>query len=181
MLSFTPFHTQITPWPNQNRDIKSSKVRAWHPTRWWKNRPYSALTRCLTSETIRLGTGSRALPPVLLFTQEVLLCTIGPQILKKFYIKSILTGCVTSWYGNCLASDQKVLQRVVCTVQYITGAELPAIQDLYTRRFQSKALKIVKDSSHPNHNCALCYRTASGTDAPSLEPTWPWKSSTPKS
>ena len=57
---------------------------------------------------------------------------IGPQILKKSYsctIESILTGCITAWYGNCSASDQKVLQRVVRMAQYITGAELPAIQD----------------------------------------------------
>ena len=30
---------------------------------------------------------------------------MGPQILKKFYsctIESILTGCITTWYGNCL-------------------------------------------------------------------------------
>ena len=34
---------------------------------------------------------------------------MGPQILKKFYnctIKSILTGCITAWYGNCSASDR---------------------------------------------------------------------------
>jgi hypothetical protein len=35
--------------------------------------------------------------------------------------------------------------------QYITGSKLPAIQDLYTRWCQRKALKIVKDSSHPSH------------------------------
>jgi hypothetical protein len=34
--------------------------------------------------------------------------------------------------------------------QYITGAKLPAIQDLYTRRCQRKDLKIVKDPSHPS-------------------------------
>jgi hypothetical protein len=36
-----------------------------------------------------------------------------PQILKRFYsctIKSILTGCITTWYGNCSASDHKVLE-----------------------------------------------------------------------
>jgi hypothetical protein len=69
------------------------------------------------------------------------------QILKRFYrctIKSILTGCITVWYGNCSASDCKALQRVVRTAQYITGAKLPSIQDLYQR----KALKIVKDSSN---------------------------------
>ncbi|KAK6299528.1 hypothetical protein J4Q44_G00295610 [Coregonus suidteri] len=79
---------------------------------------------------------------------------MGPQTLKNFYsctIESIQTGCITAWYGNCLASDHKALQRVVRMAQYITGAKLPAIQDLYTRRCQRKALKIVKDSSHPSH------------------------------
>ncbi|XP_070301091.1 uncharacterized protein [Salvelinus sp. IW2-2015] len=79
---------------------------------------------------------------------------MGPEILKRFYscnIESILTGCITAWYGNCSASDRKALQRVVRTAQHITGAKLPAIQDLYTRRCQRKALKIVNDPSHPSH------------------------------
>uniref|UniRef100_A0A8K9UCI4 Reverse transcriptase domain-containing protein n=1 Tax=Oncorhynchus mykiss TaxID=8022 RepID=A0A8K9UCI4_ONCMY len=61
------------------------------------------------------------------------------------------TGCITAWYGNCSASDREALQRVVRTAQYITGAKLPVIQDLYPRRCQRKALKIVKDSSHASH------------------------------
>ena len=75
---------------------------------------------------------------------------MGPQILKRFYsctIESILTGFITAWYGNCSASDHKALQRVVCMAQYITEANLPAIQDLYTRRCQRKALKMIKDSA----------------------------------
>ena len=71
----------------------------------------------------------------------------GPQILKRFYsctIESILTSCITAWYGNCSASDRKPLQREVRMAQYITGTKLPAIQDLYTRRCQRKALKIVR-------------------------------------
>ena len=79
---------------------------------------------------------------------------MGSEILKRFYscnIESILAGCITAWYGNCSASDRKALQRVVHTAQYITGAKLPGIQVLYTRRCQRKALKIVKDPSHPNH------------------------------
>jgi hypothetical protein len=38
---------------------------------------------------------------------------MGPEILKRFHscnIESILTGCITAWYGNCLASDRKALQ-----------------------------------------------------------------------
>jgi hypothetical protein len=76
---------------------------------------------------------------------------MGPQILKKFYsctIESILTDCITAWYGNCSASDRKALQRVVRTAQYITGAKLPAIQNLYTRRCQRKALKMVRLQPH---------------------------------
>ena len=58
---------------------------------------------------------------------------MGPQIFKKLYrciIRRILTGCITAWYGNYSAFDCRALQRVVRTAQYITGAELPAIQDL---------------------------------------------------
>ena len=48
---------------------------------------------------------------------------MGPQILKKFYsytIESILAGCIAAWYGNWSASKRNALQRIVCTVQYIT-------------------------------------------------------------
>jgi hypothetical protein len=98
---------------------------------------------------------------------------MGPQILKRLYsctIESILTCCITAWYGNCSASDSKALQRVVRTVQYIAGAKLPDIQDLYTRRCQRKALKTVKDSSHPYHRQFSLLPHGSGTGAPSLGP-----------
>ena len=97
---------------------------------------------------------------------------MGPQILKRFYsctIESILTGCITAWYGNCSASDRKVLQRGVRTAQYIIGAKLPVIQVLYNRWCQRKAHKIVRDSSLLIEGF-LCYRKASGSGAPSLGP-----------
>ncbi|XP_070998428.1 uncharacterized protein [Oncorhynchus clarkii lewisi] len=62
---------------------------------------------------------------------------MGPEIVKRFYsctIESILTGCITAWYGTCSASDRKALQKLVRIAQYITGAKLPATQDLYIRR-----------------------------------------------
>ena len=76
---------------------------------------------------------------------------MGPEILKRFYncnIETILIGSITAWYSNCWASDRKALQRLVRMAQYITKAKLPAIQDLYTRRCQRKALKNVRDPSH---------------------------------
>jgi gmma-aminobutyric acid receptor subunit gamma len=61
---------------------------------------------------------------------------------EKFYsctIESILTGCITTWYGNTTALYRIALQRAVWTVQYIIEAKFPAIQDLYIRRSERKA------------------------------------------
>ena len=76
---------------------------------------------------------------------------IPPQETEKIWYGSSDPQKVVAWYGNCSASDRTALQRVASTAQYITGAKLPAIQDLYTRRCQRKAVKIVKDSSHLSH------------------------------
>jgi hypothetical protein len=75
------------------------------------------------------------------------------KILKKFYSCTIesMTGCITAWYGNCSALDCKALQRVVRMAQYITGANLPAIQDLYNRLCQREAQTFVRNSSHTSH------------------------------
>lgn len=50
---------------------------------------------------------------------------------------------------------------VVLGAQYITMAELPAIEDIYTRRCLRKGRRIVKD-------CYACYRLASGKTAEQL-------------
>ena len=99
------------------------------------------------SQSTQINTVVKRAPQLLFPLQRLERFGMGPQILKKSYsctIKSILTGCITAWYGSCLASDRKALQRVV--YQYI-----PVNQDLYNRQCQRKALKIVKDSSHPSH------------------------------
>ncbi|KAK6305728.1 hypothetical protein J4Q44_G00245080 [Coregonus suidteri] len=94
---------------------------------------------------------------------------MGPQILK-FYsctIESILTGCITAWYGNCLASDRKALQRVVRTGPSI----LPSRTSIQGG---------VRGRPSKLSDCSLCYRTASGTGVPSLGPKYFSTASTPK-
>ncbi len=79
---------------------------------------------------------------------------MSPSILRSFYtctVESILTGCITTWFGNSTAGNRKALQRVVWTVRHIVGGELPSLQDIYTRRCIRKARRIIKDSSHPSH------------------------------
>ncbi len=80
---------------------------------------------------------------------------VSPAILKTFYsgtIESVLTQCISVWYGNSSSQDCKALQRVVRLAERISGAALPSLQDIYLKRCKSRAVKIIKDSNHPS-NC----------------------------
>ncbi len=86
-----------------------------------------------------------------------------PPILTTFYrgiIKSVLTSCITVWYGNCSAADRKTLQRTVNTTAKIIGAPLPSILDIFLTRCSSKANSIMKDLTHPS--CSLFQLLPSG-------------------
>ncbi|XP_067289387.1 uncharacterized protein, partial [Pseudorasbora parva] len=77
---------------------------------------------------------------------------LSSTIQVNFYhcaIESILTNCVTVWYGSCSIAERKALQRVVKTAQRITGTPLPAIQHIQKKRCLHQARSILKDSSHP--------------------------------
>uniref|UniRef100_A0A8C7XT65 Alkylated DNA repair protein AlkB homologue 8 N-terminal domain-containing protein n=1 Tax=Oryzias sinensis TaxID=183150 RepID=A0A8C7XT65_9TELE len=74
------------------------------------------------------------------------------NLLLTFYqssIQSLLTYCITVWFGSCTAADKKRLQRVIETVQKIIGCPLPTLTDIYSTRCLSRAQNIIKDSSHP--------------------------------
>ncbi len=80
---------------------------------------------------------------------------VSPSILKTFYsgtIESVLTQCISVWYGNSSSQDCKALQRVVRLAERISGSALPSLQDIYLKRCRSRAVKIIKDSNHPG-NC----------------------------
>ena len=91
----------------------------------------------------------------LFFLRKLKKAHLSPQILVNFYrsiIESILTNCVTVWYGNCSVSDRKALQRVVKTAQRIIGSSLPSIEAVQHKRCLRKARGICMDCSHPNHS-----------------------------
>ncbi len=80
---------------------------------------------------------------------------VSPTILKTFYsgtIESVLTQCISVWYGNSSSQDCKALQRVVRLAERFSGSALPSLQDIYLKRCRSRAVKIIKDSNHPG-NC----------------------------
>ncbi len=50
------------------------------------------------------------------FLRRLKRASLPPPILTTFYrgtIESVLTSCITVWYGNCSAADRKTLQRTV--------------------------------------------------------------------
>ncbi len=67
-------------------------------------------------------------------------------------IESILTSCITVWYGACNASCRKTLQRIVRAAEKIFGVSLPSLQDIYSTRLTRKALCIAGDPTHPTHS-----------------------------
>ncbi len=89
------------------------------------------------------------------FLRRLKRASLPPPILTTFYrgtIESVLTSCITVWYGNCSATDRKTLQRTVNTAAKIIGAPLPSILDIFLARCSSKTNSIVKDPTHPSHS-----------------------------
>ncbi len=79
---------------------------------------------------------------------------VSPAIQKTFYslaIESVLTQCISVWYGNSSNQDYKALRRVVHLAERISGSALPSLQDIYLKRCKSRAAKITKDSNHPGN------------------------------
>ncbi len=76
-------------------------------------------------------------------------------IMCTFYrgtIESILTSCITVWYGAYNASCRKSLQRIVRAAEKIVGVSLPSLQDIYSTRLTRKALSIAGDPTHPTNS-----------------------------
>ena len=110
----------------------------------------------------------------LFFLRRLKKVHLSPQILVNFYrctIKSILTNCITVWYGNCSVSNRKALQRVVKTAQRITGSSLPSIESVQSKRCLRRARSIVKDWSHPSHRLFTLLPSGGGLQVPPLPTT----------
>ncbi|KAL6475087.1 hypothetical protein MHYP_G00161270 [Metynnis hypsauchen] len=88
------------------------------------------------------------------FLRRLKKVNLPQQLLCNFYratVESILTSCITVWYGSTTAAERKALQRMVKTAQHITAAVLPPIEDIYNKRCKRKAINISSDSTHPSH------------------------------
>ncbi len=92
--------------------------------------------------------------------EEIQGLTSNPENFLFGAIESVLTQCISVWYGNVSNQDCKALQRVVRLAERISGSALPSLQDIYLKRCKSRAVKIIKDSNHPGNR--LFYLLPSG-------------------
>ncbi|KAK3566444.1 hypothetical protein QTP86_033288 [Hemibagrus guttatus] len=70
------------------------------------------------------------------------------KVLRNFYsctIESILTGNITTWFGNSTMQDRRALQSVVRSAERIIRTKLPDLHSIYSKRCWTKPRKIVKD------------------------------------
>ena len=79
---------------------------------------------------------------------------LSKSALTVFYrgtIKSILTYCISSWYGNSKAEERQRLSRVIKTAERIIGVPQLPLLGIYNNRCTCRAKCIIQDSSHPSH------------------------------
>lgn len=91
----------------------------------------------------------------LYFLRKLRRARAPPSIMYSFYrgtIESILSSCITVWYGACNASGRKTLQRIVRAAEKIIGVSLPSLQDIYGTRLTRKSLCIAGDPTHPSYS-----------------------------
>ena len=91
----------------------------------------------------------------LYFLRKLRRASAPTPIMYSFYrgtIESILTSCITVWYGACTVSCRKTLQRTVRAAERIIGVSLPSMMDIYHSRLTRKATRIVGDPTHPSHS-----------------------------
>ena len=111
------------------------------------------------------------------FLRKLAKLHLSSQVLMNFYrctIESILSTCISVWYGNCTVKDKKSLQRVVKIAQRIIKMPLPSIASVYEKRCLRRARNIIRDSSHPNHRLFIPHVAPAlghATTASRVEPT----------
>ncbi len=154
-----------------------------------------------TTNTISL---SKKAQQCLHFIRRLKRASLPPPIITTFYrgtIESVLTSCITVWYGNCSAADRKTLQQTVNTAAKIIGALLPSILDIFLARCslpQSLSAPTIRKTV-PEHQSPLrqtaqqlfppgCENPELNSPRPSLKPhrnplppeTWTITSNTPQ-
>ncbi len=67
------------------------------------------------------------------------------------------TQCISVWYGNASNQYCTALQRVVRLAERISGSAFLSLQDIYLKRWKSRAAKIIKNTNHQTVFSFCCH------------------------
>ncbi len=93
---------------------------------------------------------------------------VSPTILKTFYsgtIESVLTQCISVWYGNSSSQDCKALQRVVHLAERISGSALPLCRTSTSNAAEADLSKSPKTQITLVTVSSFCYHLVSASVA----------------
>ncbi|XP_059830614.1 uncharacterized protein LOC132396763 [Hypanus sabinus] len=130
-------------------NIDGSSVEIVKSTKFLGVHLMENLTRSFNTSSIAKKAQQR-----LYFLRRLRKVHFPPPILITFYrgcIESILSNCITAWFGNCTTSDRKTLPRIVGSAEKIIRVSLPAIMNIHTTRCICKTNSIMKDPTHPSY------------------------------
>ncbi|KAK3540961.1 hypothetical protein QTP86_007365 [Hemibagrus guttatus] len=154
IIKFTDDTTVVSLNSNNNESAYREEVQRL--TAWYYKSTKFLGVHLAEDLTWSLNTSSitRKAQQCLYFLRRLRKAHLPHPILTTFYkgtIESILSRCITAWFGNCTVLECKTLQRVVRTAEKIIKVSLPSIMDIYSARCIRKAKSIVDDPTYPSH------------------------------
>uniref|UniRef100_A0A8C5EG57 Reverse transcriptase domain-containing protein n=1 Tax=Gouania willdenowi TaxID=441366 RepID=A0A8C5EG57_GOUWI len=145
VVDFRRTHTQHTPLT-----IDGAAVERVSSTKFLGVHISEDLSWCLNSASLAKKANQR-----LYFLRKLRRARAPSSIMHTFYsgtIESIMSSCITVWYGACTVSCRKSLQRIVRIAEKIIGVSLPPLLDIYNSRLTRKATRIAGDPTHPSYS-----------------------------
>ena len=93
---------------------------------------------------------------LLYFLRKLKNVKVDHTILTLFYtsiIQSVLSFCISSWFGNCSDGDIGKLSKIVNCAERLGCVNVKHLEELYEDAVRAKFDKIWSNDNHPLHNC----------------------------
>ena len=90
---------------------------------------------------------------------------VDRTILRLFYtsiIQSVLSFCISSWFGSCSDGDTGKLGKTVKCAERLACVNVKHLEELYEDAVRAKFDKIWTNDNHPLNNCFRLLPSVSG-------------------
>ena len=91
----------------------------------------------------------------LYFVRQLCKLKVDSRILELFYssiLQSVIAFSIACWYGNCSTEAKGKLTCIIKTCYKLGIANIPSLEEIYSKRVIQRCKVIVNDDLHPLHN-----------------------------